>query len=100
MLPPPPDRPRGADGHILATLVDLAGERGQIAISLVDLSAECGYTVPTVQASVRRLELRRYVLRSQPDPRQPTCYEIVPAQLRHTIIAGELVGLLQRAVSL
>lgn len=93
MLPATEPRPRGADGIILGVLAEVA-EDGRARISLVDLAAASGYTVPTVQAAVRRLEARRYVIRSQPCPRRPTEYEIVPPQLRRTIIAGELVGLI------
>ncbi len=90
-------KPKGAAARILDILEHHADEQRRTTMSLRDLSIHSGYCMPTVSKAIRQLELLRFISK-QSHGRLPASYKLLPDSLRNSIIAGELVGLLERYV--
>jgi len=90
-------KPKGAPARILDILEHHADEQRNTTMSLRDLSIRSGYCMPTVSKAIRQLELLRYISKKT-HGRLPATYHLLPDSLRNSIVAGELVGLLERYV--
>jgi len=85
---------RGSAASILEILSKHADNQ-HVTISLRDLSILSGYCVPSVSMAIRKLEIHRYISKES-HGRLPASYIILPESQRYSIIARELMSLLEK----